>query len=152
MWIAAYDEGVYCLKDNKVIRHFDIKEALGLLQDHEQNIWVSTQSDGVYVINHDLLEQNHYGPTNFNDHGVNCFAIFQGTGIWCANSKAAVLLKNAVFYNLLVPKAIQPVNLIHLFKDHTLMLGTISSRIYTFEDLTLNTTSKEIGYQKADEL
>jgi len=148
LWIAAYDEGLFCLQNNKVIRHFDIKEALGLLQDHEQNIWVSSQSDGIYVINHDLLEQNHFDPTFFDNHGVQLLCDFPGTGIWCANSKAAFLLKNNILFSLPVPKDVQPVNLLYLFKDQTLMLGTISSRLYTFKDITLKTTSKEIGYRK----
>ncbi len=148
LWIAAYDEGLFCLKNNKVVRHFYIKEALGLLQDHEQNIWVSSQSDGIYVINHDLLEQNHFDPAFFDNHGVKLLSEFPGTGVWCANSKAAFLLKNNVFYSLLVPKDVQPVNLLYTFKDHTLLLGTISSRLYTFKDITLKTTAKEIGYRK----
>jgi len=148
LWIAAYDEGLFCLKNNKVVRHFDIKDALGLLQDHEQNIWVSSQSDGIYVINHDLLEQNHFGPTYFDNYGVHLLCDFPGVGIWCTNSKAAFLLKNNIFYTLPVPKDVQPVNILHVFKDQTLMLGTISTRLYTFEDLTLKTTSKEIGYRK----
>ncbi len=148
LWIAAYDEGVYCLKNNKVVMHFDIKDALGLLQDHEQNIWVSSQTDGIYVINHDILEQNHFDRTNFENLGVNKLFDFPGTGIWCTNTKAAFLLKNDVFYKLSVPKAIQPVNLLYLFKDQTLVLGTISTRLYTFENITLKAASGEIGYSK----
>jgi len=148
LWIAAYDEGVFCLKNNKVIRHFDIKNALGLMQDHENNIWVSTQSDGVYVINHDLLEQNHFDCTNFDNHGLNQLCDFPGTGILITNTKAAFLLKNDVFYKLSVPKNLLPVNILYLYKDHSLLLGSISNRLYTFENLTLNSASKKIAYSK----
>lgn len=148
VWIAAYNEGVYCLKNNKVVRHFDIKEALGLFQDHEQNIWVSSQTDGIYVINHDILEQNHFDPTYFHNSGVQLLSDFPGMGIWCANSQAVFLLKNEVFYTLPIPKVVQPVNILYLFKNQTLILGTISSRLYTFEDLSIKTASREIGYRK----
>jgi len=146
LWIAAYDEGVYCLKNNKVVRHFDIKDALGLMQDHEQNIWISSQSDGIYVINHDLLEQNHFNLEYFDNNGVNQLCDFPGSGIWCTNTKAAFLLKNDVFYKLSAPKILQPVNIIYMFKDQTLLLGSISQPLSTFENLKLNVTSKEIGY------
>lgn len=148
LWIAAYDEGVFCLKNNKVVRHFDIKDALGLLQDHEQNIWVSSQSDGVYVINHDLLKLNHFDCTNFDNHGLNQLCDFPGKGILFTNTKAAFLLKNDVFYKLPVPKELLPVNILYLFKDQTLLLGSISNRLCTFENLTLNSASKKIAYRK----
>lgn len=146
VWIAAYDEGVYCLKNNSVIRHFNIKNALGLLQDHEKNIWVSTQSDGIYEINHDLLKQNHFDRTNFNSYGVNKLCDAPGMGVWCTNTKSAFLLKNEVFYSLEVPKVIQPVNIVYVFKDQTLLLGSISQLLCTYEKVTLLKASGEIGY------
>jgi hypothetical protein len=148
LWITAYDEGVYCFKNNKLIRHFNINDALGLLQDHEHNIWVSSQSNGIYMINHDLLEQNHYDPDNFDNYGVNLLCDFPGMGIWCTNTKAAFLHKNDDFYKLEVPKNIQPVNLIFKYKDQTLMLGSISNQLCTFEDLIIKAASKQIGYSK----
>lgn len=146
LWIAAYDEGVYCLKDNSVIRHFNFKNALGLLQDHEKNIWVSTQSDGIYEINHDLLKQNHFDRTYFNSYGVNKLCDAPGIGVWCTNTKSAFLLRNETFYTLQVPKVIQPVNIVYMFKDYTLMLGSISQLLCTFENLTVNKASKQIDH------
>lgn len=146
LWIAAYDDGVYCFKNDRVVRHFIIKDALGLLQDHEGNIWISSQTDGIYVINHDLLEQNHFDLDYFDNNGVNQLCDFPGIGIWCTNTKAAFLLKNDVFYKLPAPKILQPVNIIYMFKDRTLLLGSVSQQLSTFENLTLNIASKEIGY------
>lgn len=148
LWIAAYDEGVYCLKNNKVLRHFDIKDALGLFQDHEKNIWISTHANGIYMINHNLLVQDHFDRSSFDNQGLNQLCDSPGTGIWCTNTKAAFLLKNNVFYKLPVPKEIQPVNIIHLFKNQTLLLGTISTRFYTFDDITLKPESRTIGYRR----
>ena len=147
-WIASYDEGVYCLKNNKVVRHFDFKNALGLLQDHEHNIWVSTQSDGIYVINHDLLEQNHFDPNYFDDQGVNQLCDSPGTGIWCTNTKTAFLLHNTIFYKLPASEVIRPVNILYLYKDQTLLLGSKSNQLYTFENIKLKPSLKEIGYSK----
>ena len=148
LWVAALDEGVYCLKNNKLVRHFDIKDALGIIQDHEQNIWVGTQSNGIFVINHDILEQNHFNLNYFDNHGVNLLCDFPGKGIWCTNTKAAFLLNNGVFYTLSVPKDIQPVNLINMFKDQTLLLGTISNKLCTFENITIKAAAREIGYSR----
>lgn len=147
LWIASYD-GVYCLKNNKVVRHLAINNALGLLQDHEQNIWVSTQADGIYVINHDILEQNHFDRTDFGNYGVNQLCDFPGMGIWCVNAKAAFLLRNDVFYKLSVPYFIQPVNIVYQFDNQTLLLGSKSNQLATFENITLKIVSKEVSYTK----
>ena len=149
LWIAALDEGVYCLKNNKIIRHFDIRNALGLLQDHEHNIWVSTQSDGIYVINHKILTQNHFDRSFFNNSGVNLLCNYPGKGIWCMNSKEVFLLgKDNFIYNLAVPKAIQPLDIIYLFANKTLLLGTKIAGLSLFENIILNKGSKQIGYSK----
>lgn len=146
LWIAAYEEGVFCIKNNKVVRRFDIKDALGLFQDSEQNIWASSQSDGIYVINHDILEQKHYGNTYFHDHGIHTLCDSPGMGVWCINSNAAFLLKNNIFYALSIPGNLQPVNLVHLFKNQTLILrSSIRNTLCTFDDFTINTTSNNIG-------
>jgi len=150
LWIAAYDDGVYCLKNNSVIRHFNIKNSLGLFQDHEKNIWVSTQSEGLYKISHDLLQQNHFERDNFDLYGVNKLCDVPGKGVLCVNTKSAFLLKNNIFYALRVPKAIQPVNIASMFKNHTLLLGSISRQLCTFSNLTLNEVTKEIGYSKSE--
>lgn len=146
LWIAAYDQGVFCLKSNKIVRHFDMKDALGLLQDHEQNIWVSTQSNGIYVINHDLLEQDHFDRANFDNYGVNQLCDFPGTGIWCTNTKSAFLLKNNTFYKLSAPLQLQPVNILYQFKDLSLLLGSISNGLCIYKNLTLNDKTKEVNY------
>ncbi len=148
IWIAAYDEGVYCIKNNIIVKRFRIKEALGLFQDHEKNIWVSTQSEGIFVLDHDILEQNHFDASYFDNLGLNLLYDYPGTGIWCSNSKSAFLLKNNEFYKLIVPEAIQPVNIIYMFKKPALLIGSTNSRFCTFESLQFNAVSKNIEYRQ----
>lgn len=147
LWISTIDEGVFCLKNNKVVKHFDIKNATGLLQDHEQNIWVSTQSDGIYLINHEVLTQNHFDRTYFDNTGVNLLCDFPGMGIMCLNGKTVYLLvKDDIFYKLPLPKAIQPLDIIYLFKNKTLLLGRKSNWLYTYKNIRLAKASEEIYY------
>ena len=149
VWIAALDEGVYCLKNNKVVKHFDIKNALGLLQDNEDNIWVSTQSDGIYVINHNILTQNHFDCTYFNNSGVNLLCNYPGKGIWCLTSEEVFLLgKDARFCKLAVPNTFQPLDVIHLLDNKTLLVGTKIAGLCMFENIVLNESAKLIGYGK----
>lgn len=148
LWIAANDDGVFCLKNNIIVKHFDIKDALGLLQDHEQNIWVSTQSDGIYMINHDVLKQTHFDRTYFDNNGLNQLCDLPGLGMLCTNSNEAFILKNNAFYTLPVPKVIQPINIVCPFNSQTLLLGSISKQLCAFENLKLNVASKKIGYSR----
>lgn len=147
IWISTFDEGVYCMKNNEVLKRFDINNALGLLQDHEKNIWVSTQSDGVYMINHQVLNQKHFDRTYFDYSGVNQLCDFPGKGVFCLNTKA-VFLYNQVndFHRLSVPKYLQPLDLIYLFKDETLLLGAKSRWIGTFDNIMLEKDSKELRF------
>ena len=55
-WICTYDE-VVCLKNKQIIFHLDIKGANNIIQDHENNIWISSPN-GAYRINPYFLPQN----------------------------------------------------------------------------------------------
>jgi hypothetical protein len=145
LWIAAYD-GVFCLRNKKLIKYFDIQDALGLLQDQEKNIWVSTQSDGVYMINYNLLQQHHFDCSYFEQSGVTQLSLFPGSGIWCSNTKAAFLLNKSAFIHLPAPKDILPINLLGMLKDKTLFLVSSSHKVCAFENLKFNSSSKEFGY------
>ena len=146
LWIAALDEGVFCLKGDKLIRHFDIKNAHGLLQDHERNIWVSTQSDGIYEINHDILTQTHYDRSIFNNSGIKKLYEFPGMGLGCLGNNMVYLYSaDKTFYKLNVPKSLQQVDIIHLFKNKTLLLGEKSKSICLFENIRLNNVSKTVN-------
>lgn len=148
LWISALDEGVYCMKDNRVIKWFDIKNALGLLQDCEHNIWISTQTDGIFVIDPDILFQKHFSRQYFDNFGVNQLCEDPIKGIWCLNSKAVFLYrKNEGFYKLNVPKVIQPLDIIYLSSNFDLWLGTRINGLCRFENFNLNTTLKLVKYR-----
>ncbi|MFZ4546641.1 MAG: sensor histidine kinase, partial [Bacteroidales bacterium] len=102
----------------------------------------------IFLIDHDILKQNHFDLSNFENNGVNLLCDFPGMGIWCSNTKAAYLLKNKDFYKLSVSEAIQPINIIYMFKNPALLLGSSNSRICTFENLKFNADSKVIEYSK----
>ena len=150
LWIATLGKGVFCLKNNKLIRYFEIRNAHGLLQDHERNIWVSTQSDGIYEINHDILTQAHYDRSLFNNSGINKLYEFPGMGLGCLSTNMVYLYSaDKTFYKLNIPKAVQQVDIIHLFKNKTLLLGEKSKNICLLENLKLNKASKAMTYDRA---
>lgn len=146
LWIAVYGEGVFCIKNNLVVRHFGIKDALGLLQDHEKNIWISSESDGVYMINHDILEQNHFENSNFDGKGIVQLCNYPGNGILCTNTQTVFLLHKGDFLRFPVPESLQPVNMFFVLNNRELLMGARSLMLGTFKDINLNYRRKEFGF------
>ncbi len=130
-----------------LIRHFDIKDALGLMQDHENNIWISSQSDGIYVMNHDLLTQNHLDKSFFNNSGLILLFKCRKDGIFCSNGKTIYLMKNKSFFTLERMNQNQSFNLIYELINNKLLLGTKSKGIMTCDGLRLNEQLKELKYK-----
>jgi hypothetical protein len=144
IWIAAFDEGVYCIYKNRLIRHFKIKEAQGLFEDHENNIWISTRSDGLYAINHDLLKQTHIGSEEFDGLGLIRLFYFPETGLWVINNKCAMLLKNNTIYKMYFPSYLQPIDQLLFLKDNSMVVGSLSSMICSFKGIRIDKQSKQI--------
>lgn len=146
LWIAAFDEGVYCYSGNRMIKHFDIKECHGLLQDHENNIWISTRNDGIYAINHDLLNQKHIENDHFNGQGLKRLFLFPETGLWATNSSSVVLLKNNTIVKTTLPTEVQPVNLLYYFQNKSLLISSLHSKACLLRGVYANLETRLLGY------
>lgn len=146
IWIAAFDEGVYCISKNHSIKHFSIKEAQGLTEDHENNMWVSTHSDGLYVINHDLLLQTHIGPDAFDGLGLTRLFFYPATGLWTTNNRSAMLLVNGNIYKMYLPSDLQPINQLLFLKDNSMVVGSLSKMICSFRGMKIDPRSNRIVF------
>lgn len=146
IWIAALDEGVFCFDNNRLLKHLNIKDALGLLQDHENNIWISTRSDGIYTINHDILSQKHLDPGYFDGQGLNRLFWFPKMGLFATNNRSIYLINHDHSLKLPVPSALQPVNLLFLFQDNTLLMSSLSYKSCAFRGIHFKPESNIIAF------
>lgn len=88
LWVSAFDGGVYCFRDDKLIKWLDIKDALHLFEDYENNIWVSSQSSGLYLVSHDVLSQKHYNLDYFNKLRIKTLIKANGIGVWSTDGRS----------------------------------------------------------------
>ncbi|MCX6270626.1 MAG: histidine kinase [Bacteroidetes bacterium] len=148
IWVSTFDQGVYCVKKNRIVRHFDIKEAQSIIQDHEKNIWITSMKDGVYKISHNLNIHKHYESSLFQNSAITALYPDPLEGIWCTNGKAVYLLKNGVFSTLDFRNSQCVFNQLYYLKNNTLIAGEKSYFYYAFKDIKRDFTHKRIYYFK----
>lgn len=98
LWVSTFDKGVFCYKENKIIRHLEIEEAQAIIQDHEKNIWVSSLKDGVYKISPYLNHHLQYECSSFQNSGISALSNCTSNGVWCTNGKTVFLIRNNNLY------------------------------------------------------
>ena len=102
------------MHDNQVICHVDIKDGQSIIQDNENNIWVSSMKDGVYKISPYLNHHRHYESAQFQDKGVTALYVKAGKGLWFTNGNMVYRLKNNFFSTLDIPLNNIPYNRMYL--------------------------------------
>lgn len=91
-WVSSFFSGVYCLKDGRLIRHFDIRKAQSITEDHEGNVWVASLKDGAYRIRPSALSHTHLPASAFQGKGI--LSLFQRAdgGLWATDGQQLFLV------------------------------------------------------------
>jgi hypothetical protein len=97
VWISSNVKGLYCLKNKKIIFHLDLKGIIWISQDHEKNIWV-TSEDGAYKISPYALIFKHYDNSYFQNGGVNALSTDPQGRLWGLYGSNIFLYENSKFY------------------------------------------------------
>ncbi|NVO19673.1 MAG: histidine kinase [Bacteroidetes bacterium] len=140
LWIAAFNEGVYCIKGNEIIKHFEIKNSQGIIQDNEQNIWVSTMNDGIYIINHDILFQKHFDLSNFDNQGIlNLCKLENYSSIICSNGRTLFFLRKNKLQKFDPRISGVSFNLVQ-YNNNSLFVGEKSNQLWHYEYFAIDTT------------
>ena len=146
LWVSIRERGVFCIKNNVVINHINIKEAQDLAQDHEGNIWVSTINHGVYKFSPYYITHEHYGPEFFNNSGITNLCPYRNEGIWMTNGNRVYLLKDHEFYTLNFSTDESTYNQLYYLKNNSLIIGKGSYKYFHFTDIEPVKSSKQINY------
>ena len=148
LWVSTFDKGVFCFKDGKIIYHLDIMQGQSIIQDHENNIWISSMKDGVYKVSPYINQHVHYKSDNFQNSPILGLNHHISNGIWCTNGKTVYLLQN----NHLFPSDFQngksSFNQILQVNDSILLVGEISQRQFALEGIRQNSSAKMIYFNK----
>jgi len=144
LWISTYDKGVFCYRDDKLIRHLNIKDAKMVIQDHENNIWVSSLKEGVYKINPFFNHQQHFEKTAFQNNGIYALAPNDSLGVWFTNGDILYLLRDNTIYNSDFQNSENSFNQILQVSPNSLLIGETSKYPYSLEGVRLNRAKKTI--------
>jgi two-component sensor histidine kinase len=137
LWISKFASGLFCIRNDSVVRHFDIREPQSLLEDHENNIWITSMTEGVYRISPYINSHLHYETGSFGNKGITALCKDIVKGIWCTNGSAIYLFRNGTFYMLDNPYKIGSINLIHHLKNNKLITGAKGSSSCFFNDVKI---------------
>jgi len=146
LWISTFEEGLFCLQDNRVIQHFEIKEAQALIQDHENNIWISSMCNGVYKINPIQNQVKHYSQIDYGVSRITAMDIDPLGGVWCTDGVRVFLFRDTSFYQMDFQNNGGPFNRIHLLKNNKLIVWQKGAPCYTFSGLKIDQSLKKIFY------
>jgi ligand-binding sensor domain-containing protein/two-component sensor histidine kinase len=149
LWIVTFDHGVFCLKNNKVIRHFDISQGQAVIQDHENNIWISSMKDGIYKISPYLANLRYYGNAFFQNKGITALHAKPGYGLWLTNGKTIYLKRDNDFYSLDLHDENTTLNMMCQVGNNKLFAGERGLKMYLFDGIDLVHENRQLRFRHA---
>jgi hypothetical protein len=147
LWIVTFDIGVYCIRDNRIVRHFDINEGQSVMQDNEDNVWISSMKDGVYKTSPYLNAHFHYENSLFQNMGITDLNVKPGSGLWITNGKMIGLLVKNDLYTLNYHADNVSFNQLYPLKSNTLIAGEKGYFFYAFEGIALDPLTKLVTFK-----
>jgi hypothetical protein len=148
LWVATYNDGVFCMRNNKVIQRIDIKQTQSMLLDHEGNIWISTMKNGLYKINPYLVLHKHLDSRQFEGKGITALCKDPVAGVWFSNgSMIYYMVDNQL--SILDPEN-DDISLTQVskLKNGNLIAGEKDNEYYLFENVHPTHNPNKISFLK----
>jgi hypothetical protein len=149
LWITAFDEGVYCFIKHKLFKTFKFFGAQGIFEDRDNNIWIGTKDNGIYLIDRNIITQNHLEIVNFNDFPIEHLCPENHGGMWCSAASQLFLLKGNNKYTLNSEKQGLVIDDIIQLKNDDLIICYNNSIIKRFFNIQLDDKSRLIKFSNA---
>lgn len=149
LWISTFDKGIFCFKNNSLLRHFDIKEAQAIIQDHENNIWITSLKYGVYKISPIINKHTHYENGKFGGKGILVLADHMKNGIWFSNGEKIYLLQNEKLYTSDFNNSKYSFNQILHLRNNNLLVGERSNYHFILENIHIDEITSTIKFEKS---
>lgn len=151
LWIATFDSGIYCMRNNTIIRKLNIEQAQSVIEDHKGNIWISSMKDGVYKIEPELTTHRHLGISTFQNSGIRALASDSMNGIWLTNGSSIYYMKNNRFLRLMSGNVGNSLNQVIPLNKTRLIAGEQGLTWYFFHGLKTDSIKGIISYQHRSE-
>lgn len=147
LWITAYDDGVYCFKDNKLFKWFNIPRSLGIFEDDNQNIWIGSHSNGVFLIQRESLTQVHREISFFNNKSIEILCKSLSSGVWCSDGYSLYLYDKGKKYDVDLPWKDKTIDMIYQFDKSSIYLVKKNLRIFLIQGLRINNLLNKVEYK-----
>lgn len=144
LWISTYDKGVYCFKGSNLIYHLDIKNALTIFQDHENNIWICSLKEGVYKISPYITRHKHLERKIFDNNGISALCKKDSSGIWITDGQKIYALINNELCKLDFQKTENSFDEILQVSKNNLLIGETSKYPFALKGLTIDVKNHRI--------
>ena len=142
-----YDEGVYCYKGDQLIRHFDIKQAQAIIQDHEKNIWITSLIEGVYKISPYLNQHLHIETSMFDGKGINAIDHYDKGNIWLTDGAKIFLLKDGKVFRMNYQNPDGILNQMLQIDENSIVVGEFSTNYFAIEGIRPDASILTIHYK-----
>lgn len=146
-WTTRSEQGLFFIRENKVLFHLELKDSYSVIKDHQGYIWASSRN-GAYKINPLLMKCHHFDNSHFKDGALLNLSADPGSGVWGINGKSAYLYQDKVMYHLSLEHLNQTMNRIYALKDKTIVVGDEYYYKFLLSGIITDEMSKEINYSQ----
>ena len=152
LWISAFDEGVYCYKDDSLLLHLPIKYPQNLILDNENNLWVASNSDGIYKINLNILKYKFIGNDKFDGIGITDIASSNQDGVWATNGEALFYILDYKKFPPKISTGGKIINNIHQLKNNSIILSGTGINMTIVKNVVVDAEKKKIKFESSKKL
>lgn len=144
-WVSTFNNGVFCIKADKVVARLPIVKAQNILEDHEGNIWIASLSEGVYQLSAQWNKYTIYPAVMFASEGIRAMAASSKGGIWVHDGRKLFLLKENTIYTSDHTDNSASVDQIEELANGDLLLGRTNDRMIHLKNPLLKNGNLRIG-------
>jgi hypothetical protein len=150
-WVVTFSNGTFFIS-GKQVKQFDIKEGQSAVQDHENNVWISSMSEGVFKISPFLFQHEHYEVSQFKNQGILAMGAAVGGGIWMTSGRSVFLFMNKSPWELLLKNEKYTFNFIRQFNNGSLLVGEKSYHFELFAGIQTGKPNRHLHYNSLVEI
>lgn len=147
LWLATYDKGVFCYKNDSLLMHLDIEKVQNIMIDHEKNIWVSSEKNGVFKINRDILKYTFLDQEKFDGIGITDITPSNDGNILATNGSSLYLIKGEQTFPFNLKIENENLDNIYQLKNNTVITnGDAGTEPYIIENVSFDKSSNTVHH------
>lgn len=145
-WLSSFFTGVYCIKNNNLLHHFDISQAQSITEDYEGNIWIASMGDGAYKINPSVLLHTHWPVGAFQNRGILGISHRADGGLWAVDGQALFVVDDNSIRGTTFSDSTSRIDQVVEMRNKSLFLGESNAYLRYFSGI--HTENGAIAYRQ----